>query len=104
MPNHDSDPRPEPSPGATSIDLKLASGRIHAEDRVPAGETLVINDMPTGTFTTELVGWEAPRNWSIAPPTYEQTITIEPAPAARVAPSRVVYEGPPAYVSDGWSW
>jgi hypothetical protein len=71
---------------------------------VRAGETLVINDMPTGTFTTELVGWEAPRNWSIAPPTYEQTITIEPAPAARVAPSRVVYEGPPAYVSDGWSW
>ncbi|HVC96208.1 MAG TPA: hypothetical protein VND64_21170, partial [Pirellulales bacterium] len=67
---------------------------------VRAGQTLVINDVPLGTLTTELVGWEAPRNWTIAPPTYEQTIMIEPARAPRVAPPRVVYVDPPNFIDD----
>jgi pimeloyl-ACP methyl ester carboxylesterase len=36
------DPDPDAPPGVTPLDLELASGRIHAEDRGPTGETLVI--------------------------------------------------------------
>jgi prefoldin subunit 5 len=46
--------------------------------RIQAGVTLVLSDLPVGSVTTELVGREAPRNWTIAPPTYEESIDIGP--------------------------
>ena len=36
------DPGLDPTPGVTSLDVELASGRLHAEERGPAGESLVI--------------------------------------------------------------
>jgi hypothetical protein len=54
------------------------------EYQIPAGDQLVVN-VPVGTATTELVGFEAPRNWTISPPTNEERIVIGPAPVRRVA-------------------
>lgn len=54
------------------------------EYQIPAGDQLVVN-VPVGTATTELVGFEAPRNWTISSPTNEERIVIGPAPARRVA-------------------
>lgn len=54
------------------------------EYQVPAGDQLVVN-VPVGTVTTELVGFEAPRNWSIGPPTNDERIVIGAAPERRVA-------------------
>lgn len=36
------DPDLDPTPGVTQLDFELASGCLHAEDRGPAGETLVL--------------------------------------------------------------
>ncbi len=33
-------------------------------------------DVPVGTVTTELMGYEGPRNWNVGPPSYEQRIRI----------------------------
>lgn len=35
--------------------------------------------VPVGTVTTELVNYEAPRNWTVGPPNYEQRVVIKPA-------------------------
>jgi len=61
--------------------------------------------VPVGTLTTELVGYEAPKNWTIGPPNYTQAIDIRPSdnPVVVVEPSPVVY--PPLVVGPTWvSW
>jgi len=45
---------------------------------IPPGEISAPVDVPVGTVGTELVGYEAPRNWTIGPPGYEQHIVIKP--------------------------
>lgn len=57
-----------------------------------AGGAVVRESVPVGTLTTELLGYEGPRNWTIAPPNNAQTIDILPAPA--VVPSPPVYYEP----------
>ncbi len=53
--------------------------------------------VPVGTVTTELVNYEAPRNWTVGPPNYEQRIVIKPASAPigtiRVAPAPLLSVG-----------
>jgi hypothetical protein len=50
-----------------------------------------------GTISTELVNYEAPRNWTVGPPNYEQHIVIKPASASigtiRVAPVPLLSAG-----------
>jgi hypothetical protein len=48
-------------------------------------------DVPVGTLTTELVGYEAAKNWTVGPPNYHQGITI-----TRTAGP--VFVGPPVVV------
>jgi len=89
-------------------------GAVVVENRLGQGYTLRVNrseshyigpyetkriPVPVGTITTELVGYESPKNWSVGPPNYEQRIAIGPSPAA----SPVVLT--PAYYWDpllGW--
>ncbi len=59
--------------------------------RVPALRTVEV-DVPAGTLTTELVGYEPPKNWNVGPPNYRQAITITPTGATPV------YVGRPAIV------
>lgn len=53
--------------------------------------------VPVGTLTTELVGYESPKNWTIGAPNYFQQINVTPsasrvlvAPAPVVLPSAVM--------------
>jgi hypothetical protein len=70
----------------TSIDIGP-----HETKRIPVG---------VGTITTELVGFESVKSWSIGPPNYEQSIVIGPKP---VQP--VVITAPPSYYWDPlWGW
>jgi hypothetical protein len=48
--------------------------------RVEAMQSLELR-VPTGTVTTELVGYEAPKHLSITPPAYEQELIIAPQEA-----------------------
>jgi hypothetical protein len=50
-----------------------------------------IESVPVGTLTTELVGYESPKNWTIAAPHYQQRIKIAPDPAPAYPQQRVVY-------------
>lgn len=53
--------------------------------------------VPVGTVSTALIGQEAPKNWVIGPPNYEQRIVINPRPVW-IAPS-------PKYIFDPlWGW
>jgi hypothetical protein len=48
------------------------------EQRIPALRSVDI-DVPVGTLITELLGYEAAKNWTIGAPDYLQGITITPA-------------------------
>ena len=61
------------------------------EYRIRPGDILVLSGVPVGTIALELVGWEPPRNWTIAPPNYEESIDIVPRSPA----PRVIYSEPP---------
>lgn len=50
------------------------------EYRIAPGDRLTIT-VPVGSVTTELVGFEAPRNWTIAPPNFEERLVIGPSDA-----------------------
>lgn len=56
---------------------------------IPPWQTSGPIAVPVGTVSTELIGQEAPKNWVIGPPNYEQRIVINPRP---------VWIGPPVYV------
>lgn len=82
-------------------------GKIHVHNRMSTTQTLTVNrkdyqiapgdrlavTVPTGTVTTELVGFEAPRNWTIGAPTFEERIVIGPREERRVLyqPAESVY-------------
>lgn len=54
---------------------------------IPANGDPVVVDVPAGSATTELIGYEAEKTWTIAPPSYEQTIVIAPAePQVNILP------------------
>jgi hypothetical protein len=74
-------------------------GKLHVRNTMETTQTLMVNrqeyriapgdrltvTVPVGSVTTELVGFEAPRNWTIAPPTFEERIVIGPSTAYRAA-------------------
>jgi hypothetical protein len=67
-------------------------GRLRVRNAMGTTQYLMINrspysilpgqvldvDVPAGTVTTELVGYESPRNWTIGPPNYQTQIAIGP--------------------------
>jgi len=69
---------------------------------IPPYSTVEIN-VPVGTLTTELPGYESPKNWTIGPPNYTQSIDIRPKynPVVIVEPPRFVY---PPLVIGGSTW
>ncbi len=84
-------------------------GTLEIENRLPAAYTISVNGtyytvpgsstqfvrVPVGTVVTELVGYESPKHWTIAPPTYRQRVIIGPAP-------RTAYYGWSEWVWDPW--
>jgi len=65
---------------------------------IPPGQISAPISVPVGTVSTELVGQEAPKNWVVGPPNYEQRIVINPRPSS-------VWIGSPGYVWDPlWGW
>ena len=69
---------------------------------VPALGTIEVH-VPVGTLTTELAGYEPPKNWTVGPPNYHQGITITrtAAPTVFIAPPVIVDApvfGPPLIV------
>lgn len=75
---------------------------------IPAGQSRQ-TEVPVGTLTTELVGQESAKNWTVGAPGYTQEINIEPArnvvanrPVISQSPvyaERPVYVDPPVYYS-----
>jgi hypothetical protein len=69
------------------------NGALRVQNRMNAGQYLTVNgkteyipplatvtfDVPVGSLTTELKGFEAAKNWTIGPPNYTQEIVISPA-------------------------
>jgi hypothetical protein len=70
----------------------------HTEYRIPASSSRDVK-VPVGTVTTELTGWEAPKNWTVGAPHYKQVINIRYKPTARVVARRPVVMGPPVIVN-----
>ncbi|MHC4399609.1 MAG: hypothetical protein ACYTG0_08010 [Planctomycetota bacterium] len=66
------------------------NGRIYP---IPAGRAVDI-EVPVGTVTSELIGYERAKNWMVGPPNYFQSITITPT----AAPAPVA-----SYVYDPWT-
>lgn len=90
-------------------------GTLVVENRMDSGFRLLLNNqtyidigpretkripVELGTITTELVGFESPKNWSVGPPNYEQSIVIGPKPT-----QAVVISSPLSYYWDPlWGW
>jgi hypothetical protein len=47
--------------------------------------------VPVGTLTTELVGQESSKNWTVGPPAYRQEIIIRPRTVQSVVVERPIY-------------
>lgn len=91
------------------------SGTLVVENRMDSSYRLLLNNQTyidigpretkripvgLGTITTELVGFESPKNWSMGPPNYEQSIVIGPKPT-----QSVVISSPLSYYWDPlWGW
>ena len=83
-------------------------GTVWIHNKSAVGHTLLVNNshyvyvgpgqdhrvegLSVGTISTELVGYERPRNWSLGPPDYEQHINIVPNSPTRVVAERPVSE------------
>lgn len=98
------------------------NGTLEIENRLPGSYTMKVNgvyyqvpaygtrtvSVPVGTATTELLGYESPKNWTIAPPTYRQRVII--GPSERVTYyrplERMVYSDPvePLVYGGWWEW
>ncbi len=74
----------------TSFDrfLKINNRETH---RIPANTSQTFN-VGVGTVTTELVGEEAPKNWTIAAPSNQQVVDIEPLSSQVIVQRPVVSE------------
>jgi hypothetical protein len=72
----------------STVDANL---RVNGQSwRIPAGSNVQI-DVPTGPVTTELLGLEPAKSWTIGPPNYEFVLDITPAaPAVQNVP-RPIY-------------
>jgi len=79
--------------GTVIVQNNMSSGytvRVNGRDEfVPALQSRTV-PVPVGTATTELVGYENPRNWKIGAPNYTQKIEINPRPSDRVVVNRPV--------------
>ncbi|MEQ8787139.1 MAG: hypothetical protein RIC55_12605 [Pirellulaceae bacterium] len=60
-------------------------------ERIEALETRIFT-VPVGTLTTELIGQEGPKNWTVGAPTYQQSIVIRPLR------QRTIVASPPVYI------
>lgn len=68
---------------------------------IPGRSTLEFN-VPVGTVTTELEGYESPRNWSVGPPDYVHDVVISPrASRSVVLPAPIL---PSYYYDPFWGW
>jgi len=69
------------------------------EYRIPPSASIAV-EVPVGTVTTELAGYEPPKNWSVTPPNYFQQVNIKPQYPVRmlgdlwVAPEPIPIVGP----------
>lgn len=72
--------------------------RVNGQNYTVGPNASIDIQVPTGTATTELVGFESPRNWSIGPPNYLQIIRIHPQAATPVVVQRVEMVSPPLVV------
>ena len=88
-------------------------GKLRVDNRTSGVQYLSINgkshriepltthefDVPIGTLTTELVGQESPKNWTVTAPTYRQEIIIRPTARQVIVNSPSVIVNPaPLYV------
>jgi uncharacterized small protein (DUF1192 family) len=68
--------------GTVTIENRLGQGYSIEVNRqahfVPAGGGITISNVPVGTVTTELVGYEETKYWAITPPDYQLKIVIGP--------------------------
>ena len=75
----------------TDVWQKLRVANTGRSYDIPPRTTLAPITVPVGTISTELVNYEAPRNWTVGPPNCEQRIVIKPASASmstlRVVPA-----------------
>lgn len=88
--------------GTVTIHNRTASDttmRInHTEYRIPASSSHEVK-VPVGTVTTELIGWETPKNWTVGAPNYNQVINIRHKTATRVVVNSPVVVEPPVVVN-----
>jgi hypothetical protein len=78
----------------SSYELKV-NGQYH---NIPAyTRSYEVRGLHVGTLTTELVGYESPKNWTLAPPHYVQRIVIAPS-NSRYTALRPVLDYPLVYV------
>jgi len=70
-----------PETGTLQVSNEMDSGYFlyvnRREEWIPARSTKTFT-VPTGTLTTELRGFEQPKNWTIGPPNYSQQVIIAP--------------------------
>jgi hypothetical protein len=69
--------------------------RVNGQNYTVAPNASIDVSVPTGSATTELVGYEPPKNWAITAPGYLQMIRIHPRPTAPVVVQRVEIVSPP---------
>jgi hypothetical protein len=62
-------------------------------ERVDALKTVEFT-VPVGTLTTELIGQESSKNWTVGPPAYQQNMVIRPLTRQTVVASPVIIETP----------
>jgi hypothetical protein len=108
------------STGTLYVRNNMASGyylRINGKSKFFAPGEAPPMQVPAGTLITELEGYERPRNWTIGPPNFAQTIEINPrhttyrpaspppaSPSVVVNPSVPVLVDPLYFVGPTWVW
>jgi hypothetical protein len=94
-----------PQRGTLRVNNQMATGQYllvnGRQEYIPAFTTTAI-DVAVGTVTTELVGYEGPKNWTVGPPNYVQAIDIKPRPASPVIVGPPAYVSPPVYLGPSW--
>ena len=65
---------------ASALLLKV-NGTVH---QIPAATEGYAISVPVGNLSTELIGYELPKQWTITAPNYTQVIEIKPSAAVIV--------------------
>jgi hypothetical protein len=68
---------------------------------IPANSTKEVS-VPVGSVTTELVGYESPKNWTVAAPDYVQDVIIGPRAERSFVPQSPAVET--VYYDAFWGW